>query len=139
MSQDSEVLAKATDALRRLSSGPECALTDARLPPPDVYLYLADYQIYRKDIGRLCEVVRRDWPSVKRIDCGIGLNGTPHLDIQLGTFSRIDAVRAEHRELANWIYKEYPGACRIDLHFFPLLDPDRIRSSITIYEVANDH
>jgi len=137
MSDRCAALEKATDILLRMIHQPDCPLNDARLPVPDVYLFLADCQIHRHDIGRLCEVVRSNWPLIKRIDCGIGLGGRPHLDIQVAPFSRVDVVRAEHRDLTHWIYSEYPGARRMDLHFFPLLDPDRIRSSITIYDPAD--
>jgi hypothetical protein len=118
--------------LSNLVKTPNSPFAETYAAPPDIFGHLADRSVLRSDIIAIGKYVRSQWPKVQRIDCGIDCFGLPHLDVQLDPFEWADM--ANHRPLADWIRTTYPATEGISIHFFPMLDPDRIRSSITVYE-----
>jgi hypothetical protein len=119
-------------AIGSLARDPRTPFTEIHLPPPDVFGHLADRQLLRSDINSICDYVRDNWPKVQRIDCGIDSLGKPHFDVQLDPFEWADI--ATHRPLADWIRENYPTTADMSIHFFPILDGDRIRTSVTAFD-----
>jgi hypothetical protein len=118
-------------ALGSLARDPGSPFAEIHLPPPDVFGHLADRRLLRSDIKAICNYVRDNWPNVERIDCGIDCFGSPHFDVQLDPFEWADI--AAHQPLADWIRGHYPTTAGMSIHFFPLLDIDRVRTSVTAF------
>ena len=108
-------------------------LGDMRLAPPDVFAYLADYQINRSHIDQLVRHVRESWPSVLRIECGISCSGYPYFDIEITPHGKIDIDR-HRKELDPWIRQNITRKQMIAIMLWPPLDPERIKSSTLLYE-----
>jgi hypothetical protein len=119
-------------AFRCLDRDPMSPFAEACLPPPDVFGHLADRGIRRADVEAICRHVREFWPKVQRIDCGIDLLGVPHFDLQLDPFEWND-IEA-HRPITDWVYTHFPSMVGTSIHFFPVLESDRLRASVTVFD-----
>lgn len=103
---------------------------DKRLPPPDVFGYLADRLIQRQDLEFVAEHVREAWPQVTSVRCGV-YDDKPYFSIHIHPFSK--AAQRDHWPLGEWIRMAlHTKDCRF--FFLPPMEDESFCSETTVYQ-----
>ena len=81
-------------------------LTCQRRPTPDMLGHLADRQVYRKELERIGDYIRDNWPQVRSITTGDSL-GELYFSIEVDSHEK--NVHRAHWPIETWIKTSYPS------------------------------
>jgi hypothetical protein len=90
------------------------ALIPRQEPIADMIGYLADCQVRRRELFQIADTLRKSWPLVHSLRCGMIAN-RPRLTVCLEGCT--DELRSRHRSLTIWLKSEFPGLSHFSIGY----------------------